>query len=126
MLKNSAHPSYEKFREKEWYILIQGKQQGPYSLKDLHSHSHFTPDTLVWKKGFAHWKMARHVPELKEVFKDQKKNVPPEEEALNSEAGSGYGQKQMTLALHHDPYQFWLWVLIFLIILFYVIYAQID
>lgn len=123
MTEDSKLSYYQKFREKEWFIIVQNKQQGPYSIKDLRAHPYFTPDTLVWKNGFSQWKKARSVPELKEAFRDQEKKSPAKEEIHRNDAG--YGQRQMILTLQHDPYPFLLWILIFLIILFYVIY-QLD
>lgn len=123
MVKDFKSSYYQKFMEKEWFIIVQDRQEGPYSLKDLRSHPYFNPDTLVWKKGFSEWKRARFILELKEVFKDQRENTPVEEERTTSEVGCG--QEQMTLTMQQDPYQFWLWILIFLIILFYIAY-QLD
>ncbi len=58
---------------KEWYCLFQGRKEGPFSVDELKKHPRFTPDTLVWKKGFKEWVRARDVKELDRVFKDEKK-----------------------------------------------------
>ncbi len=66
--------------EKIWYILLSGKQEGPYSLMELRSNAKITPDTLVWKEGFAEWIPMRNVPELAQVFQDETKT--PDEKDL--------------------------------------------
>ncbi len=106
--------------DKEWFILIEGKQEGPYSPRELKLDPRVTPDTLVWKKGFTNWVPIRHVPELKDVFKDQPKSKPLHEKS--KPPSTDLIEKQEVLILNRDPSQFFLWLLIILLILFYVIY----
>ena len=65
---------------KEWFIQIDGSSQGPYSIEDLKRDDRITPDTLVWKEGFANWVPMRKVAELEEVFRDVEENPSSEEE----------------------------------------------
>jgi hypothetical protein len=107
---------------KEWFIIVKNRQEGPFSLQDLKKNPLFNPDSLVWKKGFEEWVKARFVFELQDVFKDD-----PEEQPLeNSEKDKGlvpdFSQDQATLTLHLDPYQFSLWMLLFLLVIVYIIF----
>lgn len=106
---------------KEWFIIIENQQAGPFSLLELKANSHFTPDTLVWKKGFKEWIKARFVPELQQLFKDEiePRALHEPEEGLESDLGQ---QSQATLTLQQDPYQFILWILLLLLLIFYTFY----
>jgi hypothetical protein len=107
---------------KEWFIIVNQQQQGPYSLFDLKREPSFTPDTLVWREGFQEWIRARFVPELQEVFKDEPESRPLYGPENKKEVQSDLGQHQATLALNQDPYQFLLWILLLLLTLFYMFY----
>ncbi len=56
---------------KEWFVLVQDRKLGPFSIEELRRKKFITPDTLVWKKGFTKWKKAGLVKELASVFKDE-------------------------------------------------------
>jgi hypothetical protein len=106
---------------KEWFIIINGQQEGPYSLTDLKFDKRLTPDTLVWKKGFKDWTPIRYVSELKEVFEDETEEPKTIHEKLKPKP-LPQDVQQETLTLHNDPFQFWLWFLIIALIVFYVFY----
>lgn len=106
---------------KEWFIIFENRQEGPYTLLELKKDRRFTPDTLVWKKGFLEWIPARLVPEMQELFKDTPESRPlhpQDEEGLGSELG----HEQAMLVMQQDPYQIYLWIILFLIILYYTLY----
>lgn len=107
---------------KEWFIIIQNQQAGPYSLSDLRKEPSFNPDTLVWRKGFQEWIQARFIPEMQDVFKDlpQGQSIHESgEKGLKEDVGQ---ESQMTLSLQQDPYQFLLWLLLLLLIFFVAFY----
>jgi hypothetical protein len=118
-LKNTK-PS--EFYIKEWFIIIENRQEGPYSLIDLKRDMRFTPDTLVWKKGFQEWTAARFVIEMQKIFKDEGEAKALHESDKGNGAEPDLGQDQATLAMQQDPYQLFLWILLLLIILFYIFY----
>ena len=111
-------------KKKEWYILVHRHQEGPYSLADLKKDSRMTPDTLVWKKGFQEWVPARFVPEIQQIFKDKEKKPRPLQELHQKEKGelAGEGPSELTLMMQQDPYQFFLWILLFISLLIYAFY----
>lgn len=105
---------------KEWFIFINGIQQGPYTLLELRHHDDVTPDTLVWKEGFVDWIPIRNVPELKEIFKDEQEPTPIEIKGFKKKLGD-LNQDQEALALQRDPTQFFLWLVIILLFIIYTI-----
>lgn len=114
-----------QWRIEEWFVIIDNLQAGPYSLSDLDRNPKFTPDTLVWKKGYKEWTKARFVLEMKELFKDRTSAKPLHDPSNGKESKQDYGQEnQATLTLQQDPYQLLLWVLLFLIIIFYLFYFR--
>jgi len=108
--------------KKEWFIIVDNHQEGPYTLLDLKKDWRFSPDTLVWRKGFIEWVPARRVPELKQVFKDDPEGKPLHDPTTTGPLGPDLSQEQATLAMQQDPYQLFLWMIVFLLILFYTIY----
>jgi hypothetical protein len=109
---------------REWFIIINHQQLGPYSLAELKRNPQFNPDILVWKRGFQEWIKARFVPEMQEIFKDE-----PEAKALHEPKNGNTVERklgqhhQVILTLQQDPfpYQFLLWLLL-LFIIFYTFY----
>lgn len=54
-----------------WYVAIDGKQTGPYSLAqclELAGNGKLTPQSLVWKAGLAGWVTAASQSELASLF----------------------------------------------------------
>lgn len=106
-----------------WYIIIEHQQEGPYSLQDLKRNRRFTPDTLVWKKGFSEWIAARFVPEILEIFKDEVESQSVHDRFKGKAVGTDLGQEsQATLTLQQDPYQIFLWILVLLLVFIYAYY----
>lgn len=106
---------------KEWFIAIGGKQEGPYSLQELQLDERITPDTLVWTQGFKDWVPLRTVPELQDIFKDRPESKPLHEEK-HEKGLPGLLREDETLTLSNDPYPFLIWLLIMAAILIYVCY----
>lgn len=59
---------------KNWYILIENQEEGPYSIRDLRLDKRITPFTLVRKVGSKKWLPIGKVKVLKVVFEDE--NLP--------------------------------------------------
>ncbi len=115
----SKKQSKKKFSA-EWYLLIDDRKEGPYTIVELKNHKKFTPDTLVWKKGFPRWIPARFVFELEIVFEDEREE-PIEEDVFKKDSWNLRGERD-TLALQQDPFPFFLWVLLFILIALYILY----
>lgn len=107
---------------KNWFILIDEKKLGPYSLLDLRENPQFTPDTLVCKKGESQWKKARDIEELQEIFDDEPFSKEKDKKIMDHFQTEISTENQATLTLQQDPSQFILWILILLIVLFYSLY----
>jgi len=108
---------------KEWFIIMDNQQSGPYTLSELEKNPRFTPDTLVWKKGYKEWTKARFILELRDLFKDKPRDRPVKSPDKKSSIKSDCVQEsQAALTLQQDPFQFLLWVILFLIVVFYALY----
>jgi hypothetical protein len=53
---------------KEWFILIEDLEEGPYSSQDLVADYRVTLETLVWKEGFPKWIPVLQVYELRQMI----------------------------------------------------------
>jgi len=65
----------------EWYVGVNGQQQGPFDLNALASQvasGGVTRDTLVWKSGMGAWTAAGQVPELSGTFAAVPPPLPPQ------------------------------------------------
>lgn len=101
--------------EKVWFILIDGKEQGPYTIQGLKNHPLVTPDTLVRHKNSKKWLQIRYVKELEEVFKDDEP-----EEILQNPSDGIQGREVLAMDMRHDPANLF-WILLIIIALTYVI-----
>ncbi len=115
MFLNKKSEGIKEYQVKEWFIIVNQLQCGPYSLSDLRKDGRFNPDTFVWKKGFKSWVKARFVLELKEVFKDTPKPKPLHEPY---KIKNDFNQNQEVLTLKQFPHQFsfWVWLIIFVLL----------
>jgi hypothetical protein len=65
----------------EWFVGVNGQQQGPYDLAALAAQASagaLTRETLVWKNGMAGWVAAGQVPELGSAFAAVPPPLPPQ------------------------------------------------
>src|SRR3954452_23099327 len=65
----------------EWFIGVDGRQDGPYDLNALTAQARagsLTRDTLVWKNGMPGWTAAGQVPELSGAFASVPPPLPPQ------------------------------------------------
>lgn len=67
--------------EKKYWIIVDGKPQGPFSVDDLRLRRDFTPELPVWTTGMADWTTVGQVEELRELA--------TEAATENPEQGSG-------------------------------------
>lgn len=74
----------------EYYILVNGGKQGPFSLEELYTKN-ISPSTMVWKTGLQDWVMAKDMPELTDLLA----NMPPEPPKSN--AGNNYSMPKTWL-----------------------------
>lgn len=74
----------------EYYILVNGGKQGPFSLEELYTKN-ISPSTMVWKTGLQDWVMAKDMPELTDLLA----NMPPEPPKSN--VGNNYSMPKTWL-----------------------------
>lgn len=64
-----------------YYMVVDEKSTGPFTLDEITLHPKLTLETLVWKPGLENWIAAKHLPELSPAFKNQNTEgnpIPPE------------------------------------------------
>ena len=61
---------------KQYYISNSGKEEGPFSLKELENQK-ITNDTLVWYDGLEDWKSASELEDLNDLLKPKPKAEEP-------------------------------------------------
>lgn len=66
-------------QETKYYIAIDNKQAGPYTIEELKTklkEGIFTAKSLVWKEGMSNWEKAETLPELASVFNSTPPPLP--------------------------------------------------
>ena len=53
----------------QYYMVVDEKTVGPFSLEEIKLHQRLTPETLVWKPGIDNWIPAREMPEFDMLFR---------------------------------------------------------
>lgn len=110
---------------KKWFILIEGKKEGPFTPGELQQDPRVTLDTLVWKEDFLDWVPIHHVPELKALFEEK---PPQEPEEVEEQPEIDLGPYQMVLAAQQEPPHLLIWFilacLIMLYVFFHLVYQQ--
>ena len=61
---------------KQYYISNSGKEEGPFSLKELKNQK-ITNDTLVWYDGLEDWKAASELEDFNDLLKPKPKAEEP-------------------------------------------------
>lgn len=104
---------------KEWYIQVDGKPEGPYSLEELRAHPRVTPDTLVQRKGTSEWTPAGKVKALKKLFQDEPKPSDEEEKKKEEALPSRVTPNGLVIDLRRDPPHLFFWIVLVLIFVLY-------
>ncbi len=100
----------------EWFVMIDGVKQGPFTKIQLRNHPRITPDSLVWRHGFSIWLPIRKIKELEDLYKDIPKpssNQPEEGDGIVSVEAS---QSPATLTMRFDPFQFFIFAFLVLLL----------
>lgn len=106
------------FRRKKkaiWFIIVNGKKQGPFTFDQLAEHPDLTPFTLVWKKGFSKWLPIGQVPELAKIFEKKEDSLRTHKPSFKN------GSEIILEASNHGFFPSIWWVLLTLLIFIYVI-----
>lgn len=102
---------------KVWFLLIDGKEEGPYNIQGLKDHPFVTPDTLVRRKDSNKWQPLRFVKELQDIFKDEEQ----EEEVVEKPSTKISGRDVLAIEMRTDPSNLF-WIIILILALAYVIF----
>lgn len=63
--------------EQHFYIVVNGEQQGPFTIDDLKAKS-IQRETLIWTEGLDSWTKAEDIPLLQDVLKATPPPIPTE------------------------------------------------
>ena len=97
----------------KWFLLVEDLEEGPFSFEQLAKHPDLNANSLVRLEGESHWSKAKDREELKELFKKQEPKSP-QVEMDDTQIGTG---GEIVLSLNKDPSQFFLWLLLILIVI---------
>jgi hypothetical protein len=100
--------------EIQWFVVIKGRQEGPYTISELFWLEGVTPDTLAWREGMKKWKPIRAIPELQQLFKDKEPTHQEPSEEEKALAKKAISDEVLAFPYIEPPWLFWL---LFLIIL---------
>ena len=106
-------------KTKEWYIKIHGFKEGPYSIVDLRDDDRFTPDTLVWRKGFKEWLPAKRVGPLAKIFKKRKR--PKKRKSEGEEYPTSFTPDGLVIDARSPPPNIIIWLIIIILLLIYIL-----
>lgn len=76
-----------------YYMVVDEKSTGPFSLDEVILHPSISPETLVWKPGLDNWVAAKTLPELAPAFVNNDNptpNTPPEFHRTSSQEETDY------------------------------------
>lgn len=98
--------------DKIWYVEINHRPEGPFSVAELKVDYRLTPDTRVWKKGFTKWLPIRNVPELcKQLFVENKPSSI--DDFTEDSSFKSIGSDQLIMEANIEPpYLFWILVIL--------------
>lgn len=110
--------------EKIWYLDFDGEVEGPFSHEELKKDQRISPDTFIWREGFADWVLVKSVPELQDIFKDehsvdQGPREEKDEEAKKKRLLAAREEMALNLEEGGPPYYVY-WLLIIAILLCYL------
>lgn len=102
---------------KEWFIFVDEKEEGPFSISQLKCDKRITPDTLARHINSVRWQPIKQIPELKEVFKDEESQPLIKETDKSLPRGD-----ELAIDVDQDPSPWLYFLLLLAIILTYVFY----
>lgn len=110
--------------KKIWFIDVDGKLIGPFTVFQLRNFPGLTPDTLVWREGFRYSLPIRSIPELRDLFEDSEPLNPDEEEGESEPTrvkfSKGPTADEMALDLRAAPPS---WIIPILLALLFILLA---
>lgn len=102
-----------------WFIEIEKKQLGPFSVGQLRHNPLVTPDTLAWKAGMERWLPIRRIPELAfQLFSDELEASIGKKNGADPLKNEG---EELTLQSESDPNPFIWWIFLLLLLFAYLI-----
>lgn len=96
----------------EWFVILKGKKEGPFSAAQLLCMQEVDGNTLAWREGMEKWLPIREIPDLKLLFLEKEPLLPPLE-------AEGLEPKSEDLVLSYQnaqpPLIFWIFFIVLLV-----------
>lgn len=92
----------QDYSEQQYYMVVDEKSTGPFTLAEVILHPKLTPETLVWKPGIENWVSANSLPELAPAFisPPRQQQGPPEYQSSRQEGQSQFANNPQYQAGH--------------------------
>ncbi len=104
----------------QWFILVEGKPEGPLTFQELVARADLTPETFVWEEGRDDWIRAKKVKRLKKVFSPED-SKDPETDLKKPELPEELPLENGVLVAQGTPPSPYLWLLLLLAALLFFI-----
>lgn len=102
--------------DKIWFIKVEEKAEGPFSVEELRWDPRISPNTMAWREGMPVWLPMHKIPELAQLFEED------ESSSQGAEDPQG-GEKVLTLNTDPQPlYYIYLLIALLIVILLYFFY----
>ncbi len=106
--------------DKQYFIVKNGEQQGPYSLEQLRQQG-ITSETLVWAEGMDQWMAAWQVSELRDIINHRQSAATPPPPPVGQP--EYVQQPSAAPAPHKGSTHTWRWVVVAVVVLLGVVMA---
>jgi hypothetical protein len=104
--------------EREWYVILKGRKEGPFSVPELLRMEGIDENTLAWREGMEKWLPIREIPELKFLFIEKEPSLPFQEEVEDKPIKA----EDIVLTLPNAQPPFIFWIFFITLLLMYALY----
>jgi hypothetical protein len=102
----------------EWFVILKGKREGPFSVPELLRQEGVDENTLAWREGMEKWLPIREIPELKFLFIEKEPSLPSQEEVEGPQVKS----EDLVLSLPNAQPPVIFWIFFITLLLTYALY----
>lgn len=105
--------------EHEWFVILKGKKEGPFSVPELLRKEGVNKNTLAWREGMEKWLPIKEIPELKFLFIDSEPLSPSQPDV---EVPEELKAEDIVLSLPNAQPPVIFWIFFITLMLMYVLY----
>lgn len=104
--------------EQEWFVILKGREEGPFSVPELLRMEGVDENTLAWREGMEKWLPIKEIPELKLLFIENEPTLPTQDEVSDD----GIKSEDMVLSLQNAQPPIIFWIFVITLLLTYALY----